>query len=144
MVTGRHLSAAAFLVLALISAPVSRAAEIKIVASNAVKEAYNDLASAFTKISGHHVTSVWGGTVDIIRRVADGEVFDLVIIPASNVDDLIQQGWLRANSRRDFARSAIGVAIASGVATPDISSGSSLRQTLLNTRSIVLSSGPSS
>src|SRR3982751_4342631 len=62
----------------------------------------------------------------------------------SNVDDLIQRGWLQANSRRDFARSAIGVAIASGVATPDISSGSALRQALLNTRSIVLSSGPSS
>jgi len=76
----------------LISASVSSAAEIKVIASNAVKEPFNDLASAFTEISGHHVTSVWGGTVDIIRRVANGEVFDLAVIPASNVDDLIQQG----------------------------------------------------
>src|SRR4051812_37384859 len=100
-------------------------------------EAMTDLASAFTKMSGHHITSVWGGTADMIRRVVDGEVFDLVIIPASNVDELIQQGWLQANSRRDFTRSAIGVATASGVATPDISSGSALRQTLLNTRRVL-------
>lgn len=141
---GRRSAIAVLLVSALILVPLSRAAEIKVIASNAVKEAFIHLAPAFERASGHHVTSVWGGTVDITRRIAGGEVFDLVIIPASGIDDLIEQGRLRSGSRTDFVRSAIGVAIAPSVATPDISSGSALRQTLLNARSIVLSSGPSS
>lgn len=120
------------------------AAEIRVIASNAVKEAVTALVPSFEKASGLRVTSVWGGTVDITRRVAGGEVFDLVIVPAPRIDGLIQQGRLRTGSRRDFVRSAIGVAVAPGVATPDISSASALKQTLLSAQSIVLSSGPSS
>ena len=123
---------------------MSNAADIKVIASNAVKEAFAELVPAFETASGHTVTTVWGGTLDITRRIAGGEVVDIVIIPAAGIDDLIRQGRLARGSRVDFTRSAIGVAIRPGAPRPDISSGEALKASLLAATSIVLSSGPSS
>ena len=127
-----------------VSVSMSDAAEIKVIASNAVKEAFADLVPGFEKSTGHKVTTVWGGTVDIIKRIAGGEVVDIVIVPAGGIDDLIKQGRLATGSRVDFAKSAIGVAIRPGAPKPDISSGDALKASLLAANSIVLSSGPSS
>jgi molybdate transport system substrate-binding protein len=123
---------------------IGTAAEIKVIASNAVKEAYADLVPAFEKTSGHKVTTVWGGTLDITRRVSAGEVFDIVVIPASGIDSLIRDGRLAAGSRIDFAKSGIGVARHPSAPKPDVSSADALKASLVSARSIVLSSGPSS
>ena len=135
---------AAVLTSVPVSVTMSNAAEIKVIASNAVKEAYVELVPGFEKATGHKVTTVWGGTVDITKRVAGGEVFDIVIIPAGGIDDLIKQGRLATGSRVDFTKSGIGVAIRPGAPRPDISSGDALKASLLAAKSIVLSSGPSS
>jgi molybdate transport system substrate-binding protein len=122
----------------------STSAAIKVIASNAVKEACAHLMPRFEQASGHAVCAIWGGTLDISRRVWGGEVVDLVILAAERIDDLIRQGRLKAGSRVDLARSGVGVAVRAGARKPDISSGAALRTALLAARSIVLSSGPSS
>jgi molybdate transport system substrate-binding protein len=119
------------------------AEELSVFASNAVKEACIELVPRYEKVSGHKVKTIWGGTVDITRRIADGEVFDIVILPASSIDQLIRQGRLASGNRVDFVRSGIGVAIRPGAPRPDISSGESLKTALLKAKSIVLSAGPS-
>jgi molybdate transport system substrate-binding protein len=123
-------------------APVAGATEIKMIASNAVREPYGDLLPLFTKSTGHKVTVSWGGTVDIVRRVESGEIADLVVIPASRIDDLVAKG--RLASRTDLVRSGVGVAARAGLPRPDVSSVEALRSALLAAKSIVLSSGPSS
>jgi molybdate transport system substrate-binding protein len=128
--------------LAAVLAPAAGAAEIKVIASNAVREPYRELVPVFEKATGHRVTIDWGGTVDIVKRVGAGEVADIVIIPAGRIDDFVKQGLLVG--RIDLARSGVGVAVRSGAPRPDISSAEALRNTLLAAKSIVLSSGPSS
>ncbi len=129
--------------IAAMQTPCATAAEIKVIASNAVREAYNELVPAFETATGHKVTTIWGGTVDITRRIAGGEVVDIVIVPAPVIDDLIRQGKL-VGGRFDVAKSGVGVAVRSGLPKPDISSGDALKESLLTAKSIVLSSGPSS
>jgi molybdate transport system substrate-binding protein len=128
--------------LAAFLAPVAGAAEIKVIASNAVREPYRELVPVFEKASGHKVMIDWGGTVDIVKRVGGGEVADIVIIPAARIDDFVKQG--RLVSRIDVARSGVGAAVRAGAARPDISSAAALKAALLAAKSIVLSSGPSS
>jgi molybdate transport system substrate-binding protein len=128
--------------LAAFLAPAATAAEIKVMASNAVREPYHEVVPAFEKATGHKVTVDWGGTVDIVKRVGGGEVADIVIIPAARIDDFVAQGKL--TRRVDVARSGVGVAVRAGTARPDISSVDALKNTLLAAKSIVLSSGPSS
>jgi molybdate transport system substrate-binding protein len=128
--------------LAAAWAPAAGAAEIKMIASNAVREPYGELLPAFEKSTGHKVAVSWGGTVDIVKRVESGEIVDIVIIPAARIDALIKEG--RIASRTDLARSGVGVAARGGMPRPDISSVEALRSALLAAKSIVLSSGPSS
>jgi molybdate transport system substrate-binding protein len=128
--------------LAAFLAPAAGAAEIKVVASNAVREPYRELMPIFEKETGHKVTIDWGGTVDIVKRVGGGEVADIVIIPAGRIDDFVKQGKLAG--RIDLAKSGVGVAARAGAPRPDISSAGALKNTLLAAKSIILSSGPSS
>jgi molybdate transport system substrate-binding protein len=124
--------------------PSVSSAAIKVIASNAVKEALTELAPDFERASGHKVVTIWGGTLDISARISAGEVVDIVILPAPRIDALIATGRLIAGSRVDLARSGIGVAVRAGARKPDISSGAALKAALVAARAIVLSSGPSS
>jgi len=128
--------------LSAASAPPAGAAEIKVIASNAVREPYRELIPIFENSTGHKVTIDWGGTFDIVRRVGGGEIADIVIIPVERIDDFVKSRLLV--SRIDVARSGVGVAVRAGAPRPDISSVRALRSSLLAAKSIVLSSGPSS
>lgn len=128
--------------LAAALAPAAGAAEIKMIASNAVREPYRELIPVFEKATGHRVTIDWGGTVDIVKRVAGGEVADIVIIPAGRVDEFVKAGKL--SNRVDVARSGVGVAARAGIPRPDVSTAAALRDSLIAAKSVVLSSGPSS
>jgi molybdate transport system substrate-binding protein len=119
------------------------AAEVKVMAANALKDAYVELVADFERTSGHKVTTTWGGTEGIAKRVGDGEVVDVVIIAAPNIDKLILAGRLAAGSRADFARSVMGVAVRSGLPKPDISSGDAVRKAVLAANTVAYSSGPS-
>jgi len=119
------------------------AAEIKVMASAAFKEAYLELVPAFEKSSGHKVTTLWAGTNDAVKRIGGGETVDLVIIAAPAIDALVRQGKLVTGSRVDLAKSGVGVAVRAGAPKIDISSGDALRQALLGAKSIAYSSGPS-
>ena len=119
------------------------AAEVKMMAANALKEPFLELVTAFEKSSGHRVFTIWGGTEGLAKRVSDGEVIDIVIIAAPNIDKLILEGKLVAGSRADFTRSSIGVAVRSGLPKPDISSGEAVKRAVLAAKSVAYSSGPS-
>jgi molybdate transport system substrate-binding protein len=128
----------------LVAAPSgAQSAEIRMLASNAVKQAYLVLLPRFEKSSGHKVTVDWAGTADIAQRIGGGEPDDVVIAPASSIDNLIRQGRLAEGSHVDVAKSAIGVAIRPGAPRPDLASGETLKRSLLNAKAIVLSGGPS-
>ena len=101
-------------------ATAALSAEIRVLASISVKDALGDLVPQFEKISGHTVKTSWGGITDITRRIAGGEVVDIVIIPGPDVDVLITEGMLNAGSRVDFVKSTIGVAIGPNAPRPDI------------------------
>jgi len=120
-----------------------QAAEVKVMAANALKDAYLELVPAFEKATGHKVTTVWSGTEAIARRVAAGEAVDVVLVAAPSVDRLIAAGRLAPGSRTDFAKSGVGVAVRAGLPRPDISSGQALKRSVLAAGSIAYSSGPS-
>lgn len=127
----------------VIGVNTAHAAEVKVMPVNAIKEAYLELVSAFEKSSGHKVTTIWGGTEGIAKRVSGGEVVDIVIIAAPNIDKLIMEGKLVVGSRADIAKTGIGIAVRSGLPKPDISSGEAVKRAVLAAKSIAYSSGPS-
>ena len=118
-------------------------AEIKVLSSIATREAYLELVPQFERDSGHKVATTWSGTVDIMKRMAAGEVYDLVMVASREVDELIRLGQLKAGSRVDLAQCGIGVAVRSGAPKPDIGSADALKRALLAAKSVGYTSGPS-
>ena len=121
----------------------AHAAEIKVLGSVAVKEAYLDLVPAFEKSSGHRVTTIWDGTENITKRINGGEVVDIVILATPNIEKLVLEGKLVAGSRTDIAKSGVGIAVRSGLPKPDISSSEAVKKAVLTAKSVAYSSGPS-
>jgi molybdate transport system substrate-binding protein len=121
----------------------AQAAEIKVLASAAVKEAYQEVVPDFERKSGHKVNTVWDGTANILRRIRAGETPDIILMAAPEVDQLITEGKLAAGSRTDIAKSGIGVAVRAGLPKPDISSGDAVKQAVLAAKSVAYSTGPS-
>jgi molybdate transport system substrate-binding protein len=134
--TGLALAAALF-------AGAAGAAEIKVMASTAIKEAYLQLVPEFERASENKVVTEWVPTVQLVQRIKDGEAVDLIMMSSSNVDDLMGLGKLVAGSRVDVAKSGVGIAVRAGAPKPDISSADALKRALLQAKSIAYSTGPS-
>jgi molybdate transport system substrate-binding protein len=121
----------------------AHAAEIKVLATQAVEGAYRELVPLFEKASGHKVVTTFTGTLDAQKRIAAGEVYDLIIMAGAAIDDLIKAGKVAPGSRVDLATSGVGVAVRAGAPKPDIHSTEALTKALLAAKSIGYSSGPS-
>ena len=122
---------------------MASAVEIKVLSSNAMREALLELIPLFERASGHKVAITFVGGVDVMKRVAAGETCDLVIMARAPIDQLIEQGKLVAGGRVDLVRSETGVAVRAGAPRPDISSAEAIKRTLLAAKSVACSSGPS-
>jgi len=128
---------------ALLLANAAGAAEVKVISTQATQEAYTELVAQFEKATGHKVATVFTGTLNVQKRLADGEACDLIIMAAPAVDEQIKLGRVLAGSRVDFAQSGTGLAVRKGAPKPDISSPEALKRTLLSAKSIGYSTGPS-
>ena len=128
---------------ALLLSGMANAAEIKVLSTQATQEAYLELVAQFEKASGHKVTTIFTGTLNVQKRLADGEPYDLIIMAGPAIDDQIKQGKAVAGSRVDIAQSGTGLAVRKGAAKPDISSVDAFKKTLLTAKSIGYSTGPS-
>ena len=121
---------------------MAQAAEIKLLASSAIKFAYFELIPQFETATGHKVTAAWSSTPAIQKRIAGGEAADLVILGSSGTQELIKLGKL-AGTRVDFAKSGVGVAVRAGAPRPDISSADAVKKAVLAAKSVAYSAGAS-
>jgi molybdate transport system substrate-binding protein len=122
---------------------IASAAEITVLAAGPAKEVFAEVVPQFEKSSGHRVLTTWSGSANIRKRIADGEVYDLVIVGAPEIDGFIQQGKVMPGSRTDLMKSGVGMAVRAGAPKPNIGSSEELKKTLLAAKSIGYSSGPS-
>jgi len=61
---------------ALLFSGMAEAAEIKVLSTQATQEAYLELVAQFEKATGHKVTTVFTGTLNVQKRLADGEPYE--------------------------------------------------------------------
>ena len=115
--------------------PPAAAAEIKVLAYNAINIPARELATAFTKETGHTVTFTFGSPGPVNKRLDDGERYDLVVM-ATEAAQKRDAAW-RAGTRRPLVRVGIGLAVREGV-TLDLSTVESTRKALLGARSLTL------
>src|SRR5712691_10584232 len=122
-------------IAAMLATASISAAEIKVLASNGVKEALNELAPAFERETGHKLVISFGLAAALKRQIEAGEAFDLAILPAAGLNDLVKQGKVDAASRASIARSGVGIGIKKGAPRPDIGTPDALKRALLSAKS---------
>jgi molybdate transport system substrate-binding protein len=72
-------------------------------------------------------------------RIAGGETGDVAILTDAGIEELTRRGIIVDGSRRDLARSAIGIAVKAGAARPDIRTVDAFKQAMLVARSVAFS-----
>jgi molybdate transport system substrate-binding protein len=128
---------------ALLLSGTASAAELKVLSTQATEEAYKELVPRFEKATGHKVNTVFTGTVNADKRLADGESYDMLIMSSGSIDGHIKGGKVAAGSRVDLAKSGVAVGVKAGAPKPDVSSVEALKNTILAAKSIGYSTGPS-
>src|SRR5262249_26344381 len=139
-VTSRLIVATAAI---LLFPSIAQGSEIRLLASGALKDAYLELLPDFEKASSHGIAAAWSSTTDIQKRVAAGEVADLVILGDSGTEALIKDGKLVAGTRAIFAKSGIYIAVRAGTPEPDFSSVDALKKSVRAAKSVAYSEGAS-
>jgi molybdate transport system substrate-binding protein len=118
---------------------LTQAAEVRVLASNALTDVMEELVPAFERASGHKVLATYDPTNGVLSKIKNGESFDSVIIIKQSVEDLQASGKVVAGSQVDIARTSMGIAVRANVPKPDISSIEAFKRTLLSAKSIARS-----
>ncbi|GJH09556.1 substrate-binding domain-containing protein [Caballeronia novacaledonica] len=113
------------------------------ISSMATRQVLNDLASAFEAKSGERVAIESVGGVAALKRIEEGEAFDIVVLASDAIDRLAASARIDATSRVRIARSGVAIAVAKGAPRPAIDDEAAVREAVLAARSIGYSTGPS-
>jgi molybdate transport system substrate-binding protein len=88
---------------------------------------------------GLYFAPSYGATNLLLPKITSGESADVAILTDTAVEGLVEHGTLAAGSRRDLARSSIGIAVKAGTPKPDISTPEAFKHALLLAKSIAFS-----
>lgn len=114
----------------------AQAPAIRVLASNGVQGALNEIIPQSERAVGHPLAVQWGTTASLKQKMEAGEPFDFTILTSDAIDTLIKEGKVAADSRVNAARVGIGIGIRAGAAKPDVSTPEALKKILLNAKSI--------
>jgi molybdate transport system substrate-binding protein len=117
-------------------ATAARADEIRVLSSVGIKTVIEVLGPQFEKATKHKVTTTFDLASTLKTRIEGGEPFDVAILTAPLIDDLIAKGKIASASRTEVARVGLGLMIRAGAAKPDVSSVEAFRKTLVGAKSI--------
>jgi molybdate transport system substrate-binding protein len=117
--------------------------DLKVLSGGAMQGLMADAVPLFERDGGCKVAVEIGLTSALRKAIADGAVFDIALLPRSDVDALARDGRVAAGSVTDIARSAIGVAVRAGAPKPDIATVDAFKRAVLQAGSVTYSDGPS-
>jgi molybdate transport system substrate-binding protein len=128
------------LVAALMQISVPAAAvEITVMSGGAPKEVLATLVPEFEKRTGHHVKLSYVLISALRQKILFGEIADLVIMPNSIIDNLVEARKLKAEGRDTFGALKLVAIVRQDAGRPDISTPEAFRAALLKAKSVVYS-----
>jgi molybdate transport system substrate-binding protein len=125
-----------FTLVALLVTARGEAAEIKVLSTVGMQPATPELFSQFEAATGHRVNVTYGLAAVLKTKFLEGAPADVLILTGPIIDDLAKQGKVVTESKKDVARSGVGVAVKAGAPKPDISTPDALKSAVLSAKSI--------
>jgi molybdate transport system substrate-binding protein len=122
--------------LVLLVSAHGEAAEIKVLSTVGMQPATPELFSHFESATGHRVVVTYGLAAVLKTKFLEGAAADVLILTAPIIEDLAKQGKVVTESKKDVARSGVGLAVKAGAPKPDISTPEALKAAVLAAKSI--------
>jgi molybdate transport system substrate-binding protein len=114
----------------------AQTAQLKVLESNALKSAMDELGPQLEKATGNKLMQIVGTTAELRGMIEKGAAFDVAVFTKSALDDLTKQGKIADAPRVAIARSGIGVGVKKGAVRPDVSTTAAFKTAMLNASSI--------
>jgi molybdate transport system substrate-binding protein len=124
--------------IAPLPAPMTQAAEIKIISANGLRAVLADITPGFQAATGHALAVTITETGEIRQRIVGGAGYDVIAVPKATADELAKLGHIDQGSMVPVIRVNFGLAVRTGAAKPDVSSAEGLKRALLAARTILI------
>ena len=126
----------ALLAVAIAVPAFAQSSTIIVLSSNATRAVVEELGPQFEKTSREKIVFKFGNSAELKARIEKGEAFDVAILSAPAVGELVKLGKLSATTRTEIGRTGTGMAVHAQASKPDISTADALKGALINARSI--------
>lgn len=113
------------------------AAEIKVLSAGAVEPGLEAFAHQVKRELGHDLRIQFSTAPQIAKRLAAGEVYDILISPPAAIAQAAKDGKVAADTRTPVGRVGAGIHVRTGASVPHVATVDELRQALLNADSVV-------
>jgi len=114
----------------------SQSSELRVFTTRSIATVLEKIGPDFERRAGAKLSVTTDLAVRLVRRINDGEQFDVLVAAPALVDELIKAGKIIPQTRTDLAHSGIGVAVRAGAPKPDVSSVDAFKRALLAAKSV--------
>ena len=118
------------------AAAAQQPGNLQVLASNGMKAVVEELKLRLERAAGHPLSIEYNSTAALTQKIGAGATFDVVILTSEAIGELVKEAKAASETRADFARCGISVAVRTGSAKPDISTPAALKRTLREAGSI--------
>lgn len=122
--------------LVLLPGLVFAQVEVRVFVGGAMSEPAREVGEAFARRSGNTLVYVRDTTGALQKRLASGELADVIVLATPGMDALQKDNKVAAGTRTDLARALIGVAVRAGARSPDLSTVDAFKAALLAATSV--------
>jgi molybdate transport system substrate-binding protein len=123
-------------IVVLLATARGEAAEIRVLSTVGMQPATPELFAQFEAATGHRIVVTYGLAAVLKTKFVEGAPADVLILTAPIIEDLAKQGKVVSHSKKDVARSGVGIAVKAGAPKPDISTSEALKAAVLSAKSI--------
>jgi molybdate transport system substrate-binding protein len=110
---------------------------IHVMSGGAPKEVLALLAPKFEQQTGIKCSFTYAVITELREKLGAGATADVLVLPTPVLDNLAQDGKVRADSRTTFGTVGVSVVVKEGAPRPNISSKEKFRDAMLAARSVV-------
>ncbi len=118
----------------------AQSAEVRVLSAGAVEPGVHAFADQAQSELGIEMRIEFNTAPQIAKRLAAGEVFDILISPPGVIDKALADGQVLAAGRVAIGRVGAGIAVRSAAPAPDVTTVDALKQALLAADSLVYNS----
>jgi molybdate transport system substrate-binding protein len=129
--------------LAVAFAASAMAAEVKVLSAGAVEPGIKRAAEAYQRATGNTVSIQFNTAPQLVKKLADGAVADILIAPPSMLDAQAKEGKIVADGRIVLGRVGAGILVRAGAPLPDVSTVDAMKRALLAADTVVYNTASS-